>query len=47
MNEWIIREDYDLVNLDSELEKCPDCGCILTPSGGCFFCRECGFSKCS
>ena len=26
---------------------CPDCGGILEPEGGCYVCRECGYSKCS
>ena len=46
MNECYIREEFDLVNLESELERCLECGGILVPDGGCKFCRECGASKC-
>ena len=26
---------------------CPKCGCTMIPSGGCFYCPNCGESPCS
>lgn len=28
-------------------KTCPDCGHILIPESGCFFCRFCGYSLCT
>ena len=39
MNEWIIRDEFDLEDL-SDRFVCPDCGMPLIP-GGCPFCKEC------
>jgi ribonucleoside-diphosphate reductase alpha chain len=27
--------------------RCPECSSVLTPGGGCLYCEECGWSKCS
>jgi ribonucleoside-diphosphate reductase alpha chain len=29
------------------LVVCPECGEIMEPEGGCYLCRNCGYSKCS
>jgi len=26
---------------------CPECGSLLIPEAGCFYCKVCGFSLCS
>lgn len=26
--------------------ECPECGSSMNPDGGCWLCRDCGFSRC-
>ena len=40
------KEEYDIVSVKDIWNRCLDCGAILTPSGGCYYYRECGSSNC-
>jgi ribonucleoside-diphosphate reductase alpha chain len=33
-------------SVENTKDKCPECGALLTRSGGCYTCLSCGYSKC-
>jgi len=41
--------DFDITGGPRSIMICPegDCGGIMEPEGGCYVCRNCGYSKCS
>ena len=39
--------DLSATNGPRSLMVCPECGDIMQPEGGCYVCRDCGYSKCS
>ncbi|MFZ3085037.1 MAG: TSCPD domain-containing protein, partial [Candidatus Hydromicrobium sp.] len=41
--------DFGITNGPRSIMICPEDGCggIMEPEGGCYVCRNCGFSKCS
>jgi membrane protease subunit (stomatin/prohibitin family) len=41
-----LREEYDIITSRNS-NICLDCGCILIPEGRCYYCSNCGDSKCS
>ena len=39
--------DLDVTGGPRSVMICPECNIIMEPEGGCYVCRNCGFSKCS
>ncbi|GAJ10762.1 unnamed protein product, partial [marine sediment metagenome] len=41
--------DLDITSGPRSIMICPEDGCggIMEPEGGCYVCRNCGYSKCS
>lgn len=35
-----------LIEGDTSVKTCPECGSVMQPMGGCFVCIDCGYSKC-
>ena len=39
--------DLDITSGPRSVTICPECNGIMEPEGGCYVCRNCGYSKCS
>ncbi len=39
--------DLDITSGPRSVMICPECSGIMEPEGGCYICRNCGYSKCS
>ncbi len=39
--------DMGITNGPRSIMVCPECSGLMEPEGGCYICRNCGFSKCS
>lgn len=42
-----ISEKTNANNFREDLPDCPLCGEAMIPSGGCFYCFNCGYSPCT
>jgi len=40
------KEEENKKMLYSGMVECPECGNIMYPEGGCWFCPVCGYSPC-